>query len=327
MIDMIGNQVYDYNTCTWIAQKLEIDRPWRLHNRLITLTENDFAERRGRPPLDITLSSAIYLEWISSSVVSTDSHNSRGEVHISQAGYNNSSVHQCGIKLFEEIKPYTNKRNILMYRCPRMLTTMTVSMMQANIEKKLGKSVSRGSIYALKPFFCVEPTDREKSLCLCKICLNTRQIFDAVGGCCKKNTAANFPVSISEYFMANCKCEDKDTNGYYNLKCIKGNCSTEGDNSTPTLHLSVQDMVGTVSYYQYELLTSTYTVKRGVDAGKEKETMRTERVSYSVAIQDAIFKLDSLKTKYLLHRYLIADDKMHWPSVMATVCEEKPIFL
>ena len=98
-----------------------------------------------------------------------------------------------------------------MYRCPRMLTTMTVSMMQANIEKKLGKSVSRGSIYALKPFFCVEPTDREKSLCLCKICLNTRQIFDAVGGCCKKNTAANFPVSISEYFMANCKCEDKDT--------------------------------------------------------------------------------------------------------------------
>ena len=126
--------------------------------------------------------------------------------------------------------------------------------------------------------------------------------------------------------MANCKCEDKDTNGYYNLKCIKGNCPTEGDNSTPTLHLSVQDMVGTVSYYQYELLTSTYTVKRGVDAGKEKETMRTERVSYSVAIQDAIFKLDSLKTKYLLHRYLIADDKMHWPSVMATVCEEKPIF-
>ena len=104
MIDMIGNQLYDYNTCTWIAQKLEIDRPWRLHNRLITLTENDFAERRGRPPLDITLSSAIYLEWISSSVVSTDSHNSRGEVHISQAGYNNSSVHQCGIKLFEEIK-------------------------------------------------------------------------------------------------------------------------------------------------------------------------------------------------------------------------------
>ena len=107
-----------------------------------------------------------------------------------------------------------------MYKCAKHLSTMTFPMMKANIKEKLGVDLSCGTIRSLKPFFCVVPTDREKTLCMCKTCLNIRNCFNAVVQCLKGQAGPgddSYPTSITEHFLDGCHCDNKDDNGYYNM--------------------------------------------------------------------------------------------------------------
>ena len=82
--------------------------------------------------------------------------------------------------------------------------------------------VSIGTIISLKPFFVNYATKKEMALCLCKICLNTRLLFEAVMEEEKKQGVVPFS-SISKYFMTDCECE-QSPNDYFSWRCVTGNC-------------------------------------------------------------------------------------------------------
>ena len=78
--------------------------------------------------------------------------------------------------------------------------------------------ISFGTILSLRPFFITFATEKDMALCVCKICLNVRLLFDPLVAQAKKNK--NFVTdSITKFFMHNCKCH-KSENGYYKWKCV-----------------------------------------------------------------------------------------------------------
>ena len=60
-------------------------------------------------------------------------------------------------------------------------------------------------------------------MCLCKICLNFRLLFDPLVAQVKKDQN-DVTDSITKFFMYSCKCP-KSENGYYQWKCVAGKCS------------------------------------------------------------------------------------------------------
>ena len=85
-----------------------------------------------------------------------------------------------------------------------------------SIQKTLlvkGVTVSIGSVLNLKPFFVAYASEKEMSLCLCKICLNTKFLFDALMTKAKKDGDECIDL-ISAFLMAGCSCP-KSENGYH----------------------------------------------------------------------------------------------------------------
>ena len=71
---------------------------------------------------------------------------------------------------------------------------------------------------SLKPFFINYATEREMSLCLCKLCLNTQLIFDAVLAEEKKSGGPIF-TSITQFFTNDCQCP-VSSNGFLSWSCV-----------------------------------------------------------------------------------------------------------
>ena len=61
------------------------------------------------------------------------------------------------------------------------------------------------------------------ALCLCKIYLNARLLFDPLVAQAKK-AQNDVTDPITKLFMHNCKCP-KSENGYYQQKCVARKCS------------------------------------------------------------------------------------------------------
>ena len=72
--------------------------------------------------------------------------------------------------------------------------------------------ISFGTILSLRPFFITFATEKEMALCLCKICLNARLLFDPLVAQAKKDQN-DVTDSITKFFMHNCKCPILE-NGY-----------------------------------------------------------------------------------------------------------------
>ena len=75
---------------------------------------------------------------------------------------------------------------------------------------------------ALKPFFINHATEHEMVLCFCKLCLNTRLLFDSIMSEERKSGGVIFK-SVTEFFTAKCDCT-LSLNGFYNWEYITGKC-------------------------------------------------------------------------------------------------------
>lgn len=69
-----------------------------------------------------------------------------------------------------------------------------------------------GTIWYYKPFYVTEPTEKEKLLCLFKVCLNERLMFEPLHN--------EIGESLSGFMMGNCQC-DRNENGFWKIKCCK----------------------------------------------------------------------------------------------------------
>ena len=87
---------------------------------------------------------------------------------------------------------------------PRRIATCTLKTLK---EKLLEKNidVSMRTVLSLRPFFITFATEKEMALCLCKIYLNARLLFEHLMCQAKKNKNMT-TESITEFFMFNCQC-------------------------------------------------------------------------------------------------------------------------
>ena len=139
-----------------------------------------------------------------------DNRNDRCKVKISKMDYIKKYV---GIEneniIIEEI---TNKIGQASYVANHMIFTNTVRSLHHKLAEK-GINVSIGSVLNCKAFSITYASAKKMALCLCKICLNTKFLFDPLISRAKKDGDEAFD-SISDFFMVDCKCQ-WSFNGYY----------------------------------------------------------------------------------------------------------------
>ena len=80
-----------------------------------------------------------------------------------------------------------------------MVSTCTNNAIRNKLMEK-GITVSYGTVLALKPFFVTAATEKEIALCLCKLCLNTRMLFEPLMTQAKKD-GDNEYKSITDFFF------------------------------------------------------------------------------------------------------------------------------
>ena len=132
-------------------------------------------ETRGRHGFSLEDKQAVYNAWPDNCIVSTDDRNRRNMIRISKRKYIEKFVNLSNESI--TIDESKDKRGCSHYSANRMVLTCTVRMIKEQLIKK-GFSISLGTVLSLKPFFVTYPTEKEISLCLCKLCLNVKLLFE-----------------------------------------------------------------------------------------------------------------------------------------------------
>ena len=81
-----------------------------------------------------------------------------------------------------------------------MLATCTVRSLQNKLAEK-GCLVSIGSIVLFQPFFITYATEKEMALCLCKLCLSAKLLFEPLMKQAKKD-GDDCNTSLTQLFMS-----------------------------------------------------------------------------------------------------------------------------
>ena len=203
-----------------------------------------------------------------------------------------------------------------------MIATCTFRSIQSKLEEK-GVNVSIGSIIAFRPFFITFATEKEVALCLCKLCLNTRMMFEPFMKQAKKDGDEIFS-SITKFFMSSCQCH-KSTNGFWSWQCVSGKCRKCKNLKLPSFACENSSQLVTID--QFKFVESKYK-KMGKKSEKEveKTSTRTERVSDSVTFKELYTKLVAMKKVHLMHRYQVNNNVYQWPLILATIQTHGSIF-
>ena len=142
-----------------------------------------------------------------------------------------------------------------------------------------------------RPFYVQTATERDKATCLCKVCLNFRLKYKA----------------LSEYFGSGITCP-KDINGYYQRKCIAGECEMDGSTPTKTKYTNEHFDIPKMVYNQFILETYEYTNRKG----EKTEGKCTVRKTFHDEFDSFKSKLDSCGASYMNHRFEIKNDIYYW---------------
>ena len=245
----------------------------------------------------------IHNMWLENSIPTADRRLGRNVIQIKTNEFL-ASYHGIEIPI-ELLEDGFNKRGVAVTRAERRIATCSAGTIIKTLHTTYNQNVSHGSVLKFKPFFIHTATDREKSLCLCKTCLNLRYILT---GLMKpmKDQGKNTYSSLSEYYMENCTCPKTD-NGYWSYNCCTGKCTDCWNISPPDL--AIEDPNVEVSYLEFSVSKFTYTATRGPDKGKPKITKRCERHTLIKSYSDLKLILDKARSHYILHRYLINREK------------------
>ena len=99
--------------------------------------------------------------------------------------------------------------------------TYTIRTLHTKL-KDTGINLPLGKILSLCPFFITYATDKEISLCMCKVCLNKRPLHNVLL-VQDKTDEDDSNKSITHFFMQRCDCP-KSCNVYYRWKCVSNKC-------------------------------------------------------------------------------------------------------
>ena len=134
---------------------------------------------------------------------------------------------------------------------------------------------------ALKPFFINYAIEHEMALCLCKLCLNTRLLFDSIMSEERKSGGEIFK-SVTEFFTAKCDCT-LSSNGFYTWSCVTGKCK---QCSKVKHKFSGVALDKVITYSQFEQKETPYL---------EKDKLgNIVEVHHSISFKKAVAKLIAL---------------------------------
>ena len=131
-------------------------------------------EQRERQSLSLHLQKKIHDTQIENCIVLTDGRNGRSIVQLSKR--KQIKKYGSSIKKSIQISEVKNKRDRVTLTAHIMVITCTIRALL----KKLNDqeiSVHLYKVLCLRQFFLAYPSDHDISLCLCKLCLNTRLLF------------------------------------------------------------------------------------------------------------------------------------------------------
>ena len=109
----------------------------------------------------------------------------------------------------EVIKEETNKRGVELFTATTKVMTCTIRKLQVKLFENYNINVSIGTIFISKQFFISFPTEKEKMLCMCKLCLNLRMKFDCIMEYTKNQNGKVF-TSMSNFYMDDCTCNKSE---------------------------------------------------------------------------------------------------------------------
>ena len=185
-----------------------------------------------------------------------------------------------------------------------MVITTIVKVLQEKLVEK-GIDVSMGKIVSLRPFFITYPTNKEIALCLCKMCLNARMMYEVLVKQAEEDGDEVDPTSLTNFFISSCTCP-KSPNGYYRWKCVDGTCSSCKKSSPQPLKCS--DSTEVVKVSQFELTKKMYEKVNKEGKVEKKVSSQTEKVEKLKTLKELHKKVLSLKNSYTKHtsiRYIM----------------------
>ena len=118
----------------------------------------------------------MYDIWLKNSIPSTNGRNGQNQITISKRKFlPHADLNNKEVVVEEKI----NKRGKKAMTANRFIATSIVRAIQEKLRFN-NIDVSIFSIISLELFFVNYATKKETTLCLCKICLNTRLVFEVV---------------------------------------------------------------------------------------------------------------------------------------------------
>ena len=118
-----------------------------------------------------------------------------------------------------------------------------------------GITISYGTAISMRPFFVMHATEKEIVLCLCKLCLNTRLLFELLMVQAKKDNDKTTD-SITEFFMDSCDCP-KTSSGYYHWNCVSMKC--KNCKKIKPMPLKCKTLQTKIKVSQFEVTKKVYT--------------------------------------------------------------------
>ena len=186
------------------------------------------------------------------------------------------------------------------------------------IKEKHGLLLPIGTIWCYKSFYVTNSTEKEKQLCLCKLCLNERLLFQVL------HKYSEMGDSLSAYLMGRCDCT-KDENGFWRIKCCIGKCTSckskrDQLNDLPGLEADI----GTITFYKFEEMKTLYYRQK---TGEEKISKKVERSKNKHETPKVVHDLVMTKIDdYLLRQYQAQNDSFVWKHILESVDDLGPIF-
>lgn len=258
MKECFGLMLDDENFLNWLAKSVGY-KPYSLKHLLNAKTQKN---RRS----NVINHQEIYEFWIQNSITSNDSANSTKR--ITKMAFLKKFKHITDPEVREEEKALKSGSKVMILATKRIYTD-SVRKLHQRFNESCHNSVALSTFFNLKPFYCFQPSEKEKQSCLCINCLNPHVVLKSIN-------LYRISQKLAPHDSLTCYLNKLQSGEKFNEMEAENSCK----------------------YYEYKRVVESYIGKDG----KHTEYTRTARVDYCEPVRLLVNKLQNLSKKYLKHR-------------------------
>ena len=305
--EIYGDNLDNYEFLVWLSKFLKLHSVIFLS--LILAHNDDIGEKPGRKLTPQSYRQDVYDFWKANAEISVHRSNDR---HIKKILVRNIKI-QVRDLVDSNITDTQSKKG------PKKKAHKLISLEPYHVLHRIYCDThefkpSMSLFTQLKPFYISNPTEKEVELCMCSSCLNPHSLYKAI----KNVIDIDVPYSLTDYLIRGINCGKEEDTDFVHVNCIRGKCEHNCKPLDLTEELSgeiVKHGKKLVSYYVFERIDTTYFDTNGVLKTYKRVTLVDKKESLLTVVQ----KLQSCSRDYLLHRYHITNDNVHWARLLREV--------